>query len=247
MLTGNQAKDTLVRIKVFAFDNDDFFTRSRLNGHEKYFDTMHGVLGHCLARDDRLHDHVDAPTWRQLHMEWFFGRHCLFAKAAERFGINAHHMFDRYNAVCDPADFDHDTESAPAVMALQGRVVVCSDASEGWTRASLQRTGINVPVFARDHGGILNPLKAQGPRRFELLQGFIGDTLGLDVAPHEILFGDDSASVLRAAKDFGCVTLQGHWGYPNRPHSDEVDFNTNRVGRWLARNGFVPRTVPAPK
>lgn len=221
------------KILAFAFDNDDFLTRSTAGSviyqqaaHQAFYD-VHG-------------QHVmDFPAWEAWQVRLHELGECIFTAAAEKFGVCRLQLFRRFHECVDTSHITHDTESAPALMALKERAVIFTDASLGWTRAHADRIGHDLPILSRDadHTGFKR--KAQSPERFEHMRATLSEMTGQELKPENILFGDDSASALRTAKGLGFRTLHGHWGYPGRAHTDEFDFSTDHVGTWLLQKGYV--------
>ncbi len=240
MLEGSQAEDTLAKIKVVVLDNDDCRTRAISPDPARYFAAVLDALNHCGPTGGP----VTMQTWEPLHREYWYAGHCIYDMAAGRFDVNAHHMFSHFNRALSPDAFVHDTDSTAAINALHGNILVCSDASTDWTRASLRRGGVSddIPTFCRDHGGIWWPLKSnKNLQRQRMAQRFASNLLGENVEPEEMLWIDDSSGALRAVTAFGSVALHNHWGHnhpgqPARAHSDEFDFNADHLGTWLTRH-----------
>ncbi len=217
-------------ILAFAFDNDDFFTRAP-GSHNIYHQAAH------KAFHEQYDGTIAYEPWMRWQTEIYEAGACMFTAAAAKYGCCRDTLFQRFHELVDTAQIEHDTESTAALTALQDRAVIFTDAALSWTQARNAQSGFSLKILSRDQGNFNR--KAQAPERFEQMRQTLSQMLGQDLKPQNILFGDDSASALRVARQLGYRTLHGHWGYPGRAHTDEFDFNADHVGTFLVQHGFV--------
>ena len=224
-------------IKAFLFDLDD--TLTRVSDFAHYRRGSHSALSMLLAEQGQQDQAPDFEIYQISHSHFYDTGACHFTAFAEQFGVCRDRMFKGHHDLIDESQLVHDVDSAEALNALRGRALIFSDGEHNWASRRMRSIGIDLPLYTREQDGLFER-KCNSTRRFAIALEMLSAIVGEPLQPEEVLMFDDSASVLRKAKELGYKTAYCHYGTAGRSGNGGFDYEVYQVGRFLQEQGFVP-------
>jgi len=226
-------------IKAWIFDKDDFFTRAQ--SPSIYTEGAYAAFAHVMTLAGRQSEIPVYPEYKELSEGLYYANQCVQSGVAAKFGIDALEFFHAHHDKVDKTKIECDTASTEELNRLTVPALILTDGSMPWASHWKGEMGHSLPIIARDTihertGEFVR--KATSNLPFQLAHAALEDMHGAPLAPEEIGLGDDSSSVLQAARNYGFKTVRGHFGHPGRMTAPDFkpafDAEIEHVGTFLS-------------